>query len=618
MANISMADTFDDDESDEAWVAGYATPPQDTRSPQGSMASPDDEPPTFNMVQSSPTSPASPPSPSSPVAFNTPCRGLNFERHRSFLKVTGMPRTPRSLLQQTRILDEEEDKPFTLPNRLRASDSTRPSTAPDLGRGLQVPRPSNVNPFTPAASRSSKRPASPDLDEQRDAPPGGGMRAMRTRSNSIFGSPTKNLLERPSGPGDGPSRGRSPAPKNDRQNIHRYAEEFEQISELGSGEFGTVMKCKFRIDGTFYAIKRSKKPISGLAEEQQLLREVYAHAVISEQPHIVRYYSAWKEDNHMLIQNEYCDGGSIEDEIKRRHGRPFSEEELLRIFRHVGEGLRCLHAKKLVHMDIKPGNIFIKTEDVSPLSPIPAEDDAEVFTLPEVGSPTYDASPMDLGFNSGGRNITSVPEEPRSVERASNSAASASASASSPEPEDAAAVTYKIGDLGLVTGTDDPNIEEGDCRYMPKELLDERYGHLPKADIFALGITIHEVASGKELPKNGEHWHKLRDGEAPHMPKYSAELNHLIEICLHPKPEMRPSATEILKHPALVTGRSLALKEKSKEQIWSELSATKMQNSQLLRQLAEERKKPRAIGMPISRRNSAPAPRRKRAGSMQW
>ena len=70
---------------------------------------------------------------------------------------------------------------------------------------------------------------------------------MRTRSGSIFGSPTKNLLDRPSGPGGGASRGRSPAPKNERQNIHRYAEEFEQISELGSGEFGTVMKCKFRI-----------------------------------------------------------------------------------------------------------------------------------------------------------------------------------------------------------------------------------------------------------------------------------------------------------------------------------------------------------------------------------
>ena len=85
---------------------------------------------------------------------------------------------------------------------------------------------------------------------------------MRTRSNSIFGSPTKNLLERPSGPGDGPSRGRSPAPKNDRQNIHRYAEEFEQISELGSGEFGTVMKCKFRIGES--EAPRLKNAASGL------------------------------------------------------------------------------------------------------------------------------------------------------------------------------------------------------------------------------------------------------------------------------------------------------------------------------------------------------------------
>lgn len=51
----------------------------------------------------------------------------------------------------------------------------------------------------------------------------------------------------------------------------------------------------------------------GFPPRQLALKEVYAHAVLGHHPHVVRYYSAWAEDDHMLIQNEYCDGESLKE-----------------------------------------------------------------------------------------------------------------------------------------------------------------------------------------------------------------------------------------------------------------------------------------------------------------
>ena len=52
----------------------------------------------------------------------------------------------------------------------------------------------------------------------------------------------------------------------------------------------------------------------GILDEKSVLREVRAHAMLSSlgaHSNVVRYYSVWKEDNHLFIQNELCDLGPL-------------------------------------------------------------------------------------------------------------------------------------------------------------------------------------------------------------------------------------------------------------------------------------------------------------------
>ncbi|KAJ7998157.1 hypothetical protein DPEC_G00219680 [Dallia pectoralis] len=307
----------------------------------------------------------------------------------------------------------------------------------------------------------------------------------------------------------------------------RYTSEFHELEKIGCGQYGAVFKCVKRLDGCIYAIKRSKKPLAGSIDEQNALREVYAHAVLGQHPHVVRYYSAWAEDDHMLIQNEYCNGGTLSDITAENYRRLafLSELELKDLLLQVTRGLKYIHSSSLVHMDIKPSNIFISRKTVS--------------------------------------SVDACDDEEDECDGAATS------------------IVYKIGDLGHVTRVNNPHVEEGDSRFLANEILQEDYSNLTKADIFALALTVISASGAEPLPSNGDRWHDIRQGHLPPIPQVlSQEFLSLLKLMIHPDPARRPSTSDLIKHPVLLTAARM-----SADQLRIELNAEKFKNALLQKEL---------------------------------
>lgn len=90
---------------------------------------------------------------------------------------------------------------------------------------------------------------------------------------------------------------------------------------------------------------------------------------------------------------------------------------------------------------------------------------------------------------------------------------------------------YKLGDFGCATLIDKSlPIEEGDARFMPREILNERYDHLDKADIFSLGVAIYELIRGSSLPESGPQLVNVKEGKLPLLPGHSLQFQNLLKV----------------------------------------------------------------------------------------
>jgi serine/threonine protein kinase len=76
---------------------------------------------------------------------------------------------------------------------------------------------------------------------------------------------------------------------------------------------------------------------------------------------IVRVLNFFRENNTVYMVMQYERGKSLQDHILTQ-GEPVSERFLRRVFSELLNGLREVHTQKLLHLDIKPANIYIRLD----------------------------------------------------------------------------------------------------------------------------------------------------------------------------------------------------------------------------------------------------------------
>uniref|UniRef100_A0A3P8NYF7 non-specific serine/threonine protein kinase n=1 Tax=Astatotilapia calliptera TaxID=8154 RepID=A0A3P8NYF7_ASTCA len=181
-----------------------------------------------------------------------------------------------------------------------------------------------------------------------------------TSPPSSFGSPGKKPPKSPSEP-----RERKPSSSDDKKKVHRggnrdssyywevHSREVNIQKRIGSGSFGTVFKGKWHGDVAIKILK-VKEPtpeqLQAFKNEMQVLRK-------TRHVNILLFMGFMTKPNFAII-TQWCEGSSLYRHLHVLESK-FDTVRRIDVARQTAQGMDYLHAKNIIHRDMKSNNIFL-------------------------------------------------------------------------------------------------------------------------------------------------------------------------------------------------------------------------------------------------------------------
>lgn len=122
---------------------------------------------------------------------------------------------------------------------------------------------------------------------------------------------------------------------------------------LGGGGFGEVFLANDALSQRPVAIKVLARAQDG--DHTSLIREMQALAQFNH-PHVVAFYHHFADPSRLYLVLEYCAAGSLDDRLRAVGACPVTQAFAWGL--DLCETLGFVHAREIVHHDIKPANIL--------------------------------------------------------------------------------------------------------------------------------------------------------------------------------------------------------------------------------------------------------------------
>ncbi|CAG5098976.1 Oidioi.mRNA.OKI2018_I69.XSR.g16138.t1.cds [Oikopleura dioica] len=138
---------------------------------------------------------------------------------------------------------------------------------------------------------------------------------------------------------------------------------YKRLRYLGKGGFARCYEFQNATTGEVVAGKVvSKSLLTKPHQKEKMMQEIALHKTLQHR-NVVMFKSSFQDPHFVYITLEICKKQSLMELHKRRG--PLTEPEVRYYMKQIGEGMDYLHnTMKIIHRDLKLGNIFINSDMV--------------------------------------------------------------------------------------------------------------------------------------------------------------------------------------------------------------------------------------------------------------